>query len=933
VRLDIRQYYFSDYYSNSILHMGSSRHGNFKWKYKNREVRKMQSKMKFYHKINARILTILLILFAITAVTVSVVSQNSIRRAYEESYTQRVLLTNALMGSVIHSEDVNVFVDLIKNQDEAFRSKQIEFYHDRELFWELQEKDASEEELAEVFGRLEAFYNDMAVFKTDQYWEIVSELKHIKEVSQSTYLYVMADTGLKNKNGKPLYTFIFDAEDDGVFSEDADTDGLGTCDISQDSILEVYRTKKQMEWVSHYDGGYGELYYAYAPIFNDVGEVTAIFGTDLNLKNMNDAISANTFLFNVIFLTFFVVILLFIFIFLRRSITKPLTGLTNTAFELAEGNVYTPTPAKTLKQHGEIGMLAHAINKMSVTYQEMIGSTKELFDAANIGKLDVRNDTSKFKGEIQNVMTKINDTLDATTLYLNSIPESVFIMDPELCTYFRNNKFSDCFGNMEAAEFISKVFDQDDQNKLNPQERLSYLKKQVVEILKLESNEMTVWINNSCFLIIFQEIDLVDEVENSILVIAENITDLMTEKENAQTATRAKSDFLSRMSHEMRTPMNAIIGMTSIGKNAPDIEKKDYAFRQIEDASARLLRLINDILDMSKIEAGKFELKNVPMNIEKMMINVRSMIIEDIEKKKQTFNIKLNDNFDLNYIADDLRLSQVITNLLSNAMKFTPEGGKIELTVEQANINDNISTLRFSVSDTGIGMTNEQITRLFSLFEQAEGGNTRKFGGTGLGLAISKNIVEMMGGRIWVESQPGIGSTFVFEVNLELASIKDIVLSDSTIERTTLKPLDTDAVHARETLDLSGVRIILADDVEINREIFIATLEDTNISIDAAENGLIAVQKFKENPDNYDLIVMDIQMPEMDGYQATRTIRTLDIPKAKTIPIIALTANAFREDIEKCLESGMNDHLAKPIDGKAVIEKIEHYLKEGGVKI
>jgi len=862
----------------------------------------------------------LVILFSITTLVVSIVNRSNIRRLYEENFTERVLLTNALMASIIDSEDVEFFVNLINNQDDEFKNRQIQFYHDREAFWEQQEKGASEAELSVIFGRLEAFYNDMAVFKTGKYWEIIAELKHLKEVSDSSYLYVMADTGLVSNDDAPLYTFIFDAEDSGIFSKDADTDGLGTCDISEDSIITVYETKKQMEWVNHYDGSYGELYYAYAPLFNEVGEVVAVFGTDLGLGKMNEAIAASALLFNTVFIVLFIAIALCIFIFLRSSITNPLNSLTNTANELAEGNIYSPTSEKALRQRGEIGTLASAISNMSFAYQSMIGSTKFLFDAANIGRLNVRSDTSKFKGEIRNVMKQFNDTLDATTLYLNSIPESVFIMGQDLTTYFRNEKFSNYFGEMEAEEFVSIVFGQDEQNEPNPQNKHNCLIEKVKDVLEQGKKEMIVWINDMCFVTIFQEIDLIDEIENSILVIAEDYTDLMTEKENAQAAAKAKSDFLSRMSHEMRTPMNAIIGMISIGKTAPDIEKKDYAFQKIEDASTYLLRLINDILDMSKIEAGKLELMNVSMNLEKTLMNVINIFNDNIKKKKQVLNVTLSPELHLNYIADDLRLSQVITNLLSNAVKFTPEGGKIEFTVQQIGINGNLSNLRFSVSDTGIGMTKDQVSRLFNLFEQAEGYTTRKFGGTGIGLAISKNIVELMGGRIWAESQPGVGSAFSFEVAFEIDSHKDARVNDSIQSEKTKNETTNDLI------DFSDAHILIAEDVDINREIILALLEDTHISIDTAENGAIAVGKFKENPDKYDLIFMDIQMPEMDGYQATLAIRALDIPKAKTIPIVAMTANAFKEDVERCLESGMNDHLAKPIDFSEVINKLNVYL-------
>jgi PAS domain S-box-containing protein len=384
----------------------------------------------------------------------------------------------------------------------------------------------------------------------------------------------------------------------------------------------------------------------------------------------------------------------------------------------------------------------------------------------------------------------------------------------------------------------------------------------------------------------------------------------------AEKANQAKSDFLSRMSHEMRTPMNAIIGMTKIAEKTDDVSRLRHCLSTINTSSVHLLGIINDVLDMSKIEAGKFELEKIPMNIEKMIIKVSNIIIDNIEKKNQKLNIKIAKDMDLDYIADDLRLSQVITNLLSNAIKFTPEKGEITLAVEKIERKGDVNTLRFSVTDTGIGMTKEQIARLFNAFEQADGSISRKFGGTGLGLAISKNIVEKMGGRIWVESEVGAGSSFIFEVDLERSPLQEAASPETPDIKTDTAP---------ETPDLSGVNIILAEDMEINREIFIALLEETSIIIDTAENGLIAVSKFRENPEKYDLIIMDVQMPEMDGYQATRTIRAMDTPKAKNIPIIAMTANAFKEDIDRCLEAGMNDHLAKPIDEKSVIEKIMLY--------
>ena len=398
----------------------------------------------------------------------------------------------------------------------------------------------------------------------------------------------------------------------------------------------------------------------------------------------------------------------------------------------------------------------------------------------------------------------------------------------------------------------------------------------------------------------------------------------------AEAASVAKTAFLSNMSHEIRTPMNAIIGMTTIGKSAPESAKKDIAFDKIENASNHLLGIINDILDISKIEANKLELSLVCFNFEKMLKKITDVIILRIDERKQKLYINIGENIPQTLIGDDQRLSQVITNLLSNAAKFTPDEGTITLSVELLTGGDNIILnkdgyyrIQISVEDTGIGITAEQKVRLFHLFEQAEAGTTRKYGGTGLGLAISKRIIELMDGDIWVESEPGKGSKFICTVVLEYNSkCEEKQLNESS-------DLEGAIGQAGDGLsdDFGGYTVLLADDVAINREIVISLLEPTHLNIVCAENGVQALKIFRETPEKYDIIFMDIQMPEMDGYEATRKIRTLDVPRAKDIPIVAMTANVFREDIDKCLAAGMNDHIGKPLDFNEVINKLRAYLK------
>jgi len=530
-------------------------------------------------------------------------------------------------------------------------------------------------------------------------------------------------------------------------------------------------------------------------------------------------------------------------------------------------------------------------------------------------------------------------------------------------------------------------------------------------------------------------------------------------KNKSDIESRHKSAFLANMSHEIRTPMNAIIGMIRIGKSASDIERKDYCFSKIEGASHHLLGVINDILDMSKIEANKFELATTEFDLEKMLQRVVNVVNFRIDEKHQRLSIHIDRAIPRMLIGDDQRIAQVITNLMGNAIKFTPDNGSISLDAHLAGKGNDLCTLQISVSDTGIGIKPEQQKKIFDSFEQAESSTTRKYGGTGLGLAISKRIVEMMGGEIWVESESGKGSTFSFTIQLERgqnekhtllsddinlknlriltvdddpdiltyfldiaksfgiicdaaisgekalklinekngyhiyfidwrmpvmdgiqlareiktrASEKPVVIMISAAEWSAVaeeakkagvdkflsKPLfpstiaevineclgiDQKHVEKSQSADIAGIftgrRILLVEDVEINREIVLTLLEPTKLEIDCAENGIEAVSMFKKAPDKYDMIFMDIQMPVMDGYDATRQIREIEAElseknkseppeQRKGVPIVAMTANVFKEDIERCLEAGMNDHVGKPIDFEEVMNRLKTYLRK-----
>jgi CheY-like chemotaxis protein len=416
------------------------------------------------------------------------------------------------------------------------------------------------------------------------------------------------------------------------------------------------------------------------------------------------------------------------------------------------------------------------------------------------------------------------------------------------------------------------------------------------------------------------------------------MTEIMEAQKRTEMASRAKSNFLANMSHEIRTPLNAITGMTAIAMGSDDPSRKDYCLSKIESASVHLLGIINDILDMSKIEEDKFELSHTEFEFSTMIQRVIGIFEFRLGEKKQRLLFEQDPFVPDWIITDEQRLAQVITNLLSNAVKFTPEGGTITLSVRRLKDKANgFCNLQISVTDTGIGIPKEQQAKLFHSFTQVDSSITRKFGGTGLGLSISKKIVELMYGDIWIESEENKGSSFIFTICAEIPKDPFLQMSDNIIARD----------DSKELPDYTGKKILLAEDVEINREIVITVLEPLGLKIVEAEDGKKAYDLFCANPEDFDLIFMDIHMPGVNGYEASELIRAYEteqrkkiennppelakltprqLERLKGIPIVAMTANVFREDVERCLAAGMNSHIGKPLDFDAVMSILKKYL-------
>ncbi len=390
-------------------------------------------------------------------------------------------------------------------------------------------------------------------------------------------------------------------------------------------------------------------------------------------------------------------------------------------------------------------------------------------------------------------------------------------------------------------------------------------------------------------------------------------------RKEAEQANAAKQEFLSSMSHDIRTPMNAIIGMTALAlDNADDPKRVRDHLGKIALSSKHLLGLINDVLDISKIESGKMTLNVEPVSLRETMDSIANIIQPQVAAKDQQFSLSAREILSENVCCDGVRLNQVLINLLGNAVKFTPEKGSVQMTVYQEALPEDAHRVRthFLVSDTGIGMSKEYQKTIFESFSREDNTRVRKTEGSGLGMAITKCIVDAMGGSISVRSEQGRGSEFHVVLNLERAAAP-------------AAPEAADGADRAGDVVLSGKRILLAEDNELNWEVARELLSILELELDWAENGEICVERFKGSPAGYyDAIIMDVRMPVMDGYEATAAIRKLERPDAD-IPIIAMTADAFSEDIQRCLACGMNDHLAKPIDIQAVTSKLKKYLKQG----
>ena len=611
-------------------------------------------------------------------------------------------------------------------------------------------------------------------------------------------------------------------------------------------------------------------------------------------------------------------------------------------FMQGRGSVYAPEIVNLIEQDKKLQSdLRHLLTEGRIqTYYEIYGMVLD------------QDDATEEEEWYENLNNELNTTVDEKEQLINMLHESnkeslefvTAMVRKSLTFYTRYAKWKCVFSNSGAKlfehmpdglyeTFLKKYLEPvlpEDWEKQRYKLRLSELIHMFVKNdgnyeceLRVKMEGMYRWVRVECM-----QINESNAIPRTMAMILTDIHETHSRSDqvadalkdayhSAVEANKAKSLFLSSMSHDIRTPMNGIIGMTQIAlQHLDDSGRVEDCLRKIDESSKHLLELINEVLDMSKIESGNTSLNNEPTYLYDMAKMSADLCATQIEKKHHHFTLDLSGLTQDYVLADPVRLRQIFVNLLSNAIKYTPQGGNILFKAQTLPMGQQEEgCYRFIVKDNGIGMSESFLQQLYEPFAREDNSMTNVEQGTGLGLSITQSIIAMMGGTIEAKSRPGEGTCFI--VTLRFTRLKE----DNMQKQET--------AQSEDNVSFEGFRVLLTEDNELNREIASELLSDIGLEIEIAKNGKEAVEKVMMKPDHYyDLIFMDIQMPVMNGYEATRAIRSLDKEYAKNIPIIAMTANVFQDDIMKAIESGMNEHVTKPVDMKLVCRILQKWLKK-----
>ena len=740
--------------------------------------------------------------------------------------------------------------------------------------------------------------------KDGYYYELQAMLYRLKEIFKVKKLYIMVDLG-----DPETFTYIFDAiYDEATRSYDDSKYGAAESRSVFREGDQVLRTGLALKEAVYSDKEkYGRVFYSFAPIHNSKGYVVAFLGTDISAENMFTSINETAFFFAICGIASFVVIYLVVMFYCRASISKPIIKLSEDIRNFSEGELGIEIPDKLLGRRDELGLIYRSFSNVISTIGNLINDLHNTSDNVIKGNINARMDYgNKYRGSYEHIEESINLLLGNIGKIFDLMPVHFSIYDYDFNRLYINRPESleeETIAHSHEAlreNFFEFAKNTDENSSGSFSITLSDTAVRHYNYFFIKNNPK-------------------NDIKN-ICCVFTDVTDYVEMSEKALASNLAKSEFLSKMSHEIRTPMNAIIGMTEIATRQKNIKKIMENLENIKISSSHLLTIINDILDISKIESGKIEIGNSVFDLGKTLGDISALAEKLALDKSITLEVKVENNIfsNLIFLGDEVRVKQILINLLSNAIKFSPQNSTVRLAARlEEGAAQNKTKIYFSVSDSGIGIAPDKLEAIFEAFEQGSSDISRKFGGTGLGLPISNSLVKLMGGnKIGVSSELGKGSVFSFFLEFENSNTPSD--SEKDIESKAIIPEDT---------DFSGKRLLLVDDIEMNREIVIALLEGSGIEIDCGEDGSEAVEIFSNSPENhYDMIFMDIQMKIMDGYAATKNIRALDRKDASEVTIIAMSANAFQNDMELAFAAGMDDYIVKPIDYDTMLKKMIKYL-------
>ncbi len=748
--------------------------------------------------------------------------------------------------------------------------------------------------------------------KKDEYYEtMINTLYRMKEIFGVEYLYIMVDTGAPGE-----FTYLFDAVYSPARRQYEDSNfGVNESKEHFPGGQEVIETGRPFNAPRFYsDETYPNLYYAYSPIFNSAGEVVGFMGTDVDASPMLNTLRRFDLAIYCMGGGFFLAVFAFVLLYCKKRFSNPLVQLTRQINRFASGEFEALEDVKLQARRDELGEIYRAFGEVSKTISGLVQGINQIAAEVLRGNLSARVPAnSRYRGSYALLRENANHMLENNCKILDMMPNTVFFYSGSGTVLYQNHPAHHNYEMPDTQPAKSRPSGEEVLKRHKNAVRRAYEdfmadgEKNGVTILSFTLPEGYRYDFNAFF----------TRTSPMVCAVFTEVTEYVEMSERAEASSRAKSEFLSRMSHEIRTPMNAIMGMTEVARRQDDVQRIQENLQTVGASAAHLLTIINDILDISKIEAGGLELYNEPFELHALAQGTLRLVEKTAEGQKVRLRFQtegLAPDTALWLLGDEGRLRQVLLNLLTNAVKFSRPGGEVILRVQKRPAPGAGQTrLRFSVQDFGIGISGENQTKIFEAFEQGGHEITRRYGGTGLGLPISRNIVLKMGGSgIRVDSCPGRGSTFLFALNFE-----------NTSEPLTGGPCAIDG-----PANFAARRFLLVDDVEVNREVALAMLEDSGAQLETADDGTTALSAYLASPEGYyDLILMDIRMKEMDGYTAAGKIRSSGRADAKHIKIIAMSANAYKEDIEKAYDAGMDGYLTKPVEMEKLYSVIAQALK------